>query len=472
MGWLYPLAGAVIHAYGARALVEGPGQRGASWPRDRKYARWLTRVLKDRRARADPAFSMRDEFGGNGRHPEHTSNSVVLARQPIFDRRESVVGYALRYRSLTASGQLDGPETAIASVMVGALAEIGLKKLVGDRPAHIEVTPQLLQHIGQLPLPPERVVLELAATVHPDADLLRALHDVSKAGFQIAIVGVIPAGEGEAIWRLASAVKLDFRTVAGGGDDVNDLLAGLRRRGLRLIAEGIDTREQYEATRALEFDAYQGQYFAELRSVSETVAPTHRLGALVSLTQGVAEASLEDLERHICEDPGLSYRFVRLANSAFYGGRTPVGSIRQALMRLGAATVSRWIMLFALSNMTDQPQQLLNTAVQRARLCELLAREYPDAAPERAFSAGLFSVLDALLGRPMPELIADLCLDDRLATAITDHRGPEGRVLAAVVAYERADFAACAQRGLQLLSVADAYCDATEWADYATAMVA
>jgi EAL and modified HD-GYP domain-containing signal transduction protein len=415
---------------------------------------------------------MRHELAGNERDPGHTINSIVLARQPIFDRRESVVGYALRYRPLTPLGQLAGPEASIASVMVGALADIGLAKLVGERSAHIEVTPQFLHYVGELPLPPERVVLELAATPHPDAALLGALHDVTKAGFQIAIVGVIPAGAGEALWRLASAVKLDSRALVGGGDEVNDLLLGLRRRGLRLIAEGVETPEQYEAMRALEFDAYQGQYFAAPRSIREVVAPTHRLGTLVSLTHGTAGASLEDLERHICEDPGLSYRFVRLANSAFYGGRTPVGSIRQALMRLGATAVSQWIMLFALSKMTDQPQHLLNVAVHRARLCELLAREYPNTVPERAFSAGLFSVLDALFRRPMRDLIGDLCLDDRLATAITDHRGPEGQLLAAVLAYERGDFAGCAQRGVRMVHVANAYRHAAEWADYATAMVA
>ena len=415
---------------------------------------------------------MRDEPAGNERHHGRTVNSIVLARQPILDRRESVVGYALRYRPLTPSGQLECPETSIASVMVGALAEIGLEKLVGDRPAYIEVTPPLLHYVDQLPLPPERVMLEVAAPPHADADLLQALHDVIRVGFRIAIVGVIPAGAGEALWQLAGAVKLDTRAIACGGDEVNDLLTGLRRRGLRLIADRVETHEQYEATRALNFDAYQGQYFAAPRSIREAVAPTHRLGALVSLTHGAAGASLEDLERHIREDPGLSYRFVRLANSAFYGGRTPVGSIRQALMRLGATSVSQWIMLFALSKMTDRPQHLLNTAVHRARLCELLAREYPDTVPERAFTAGLFSVLDALLNRPIRELIADLCLDDRLATALTDHRGPEGRLLAAVLAYERGDFAACAQRDVRLVTVANAYWHAAEWADYATAMVA
>jgi EAL and modified HD-GYP domain-containing signal transduction protein len=412
---------------------------------------------------------MPHELAGNEGHPERAIDSVVLARQPIFDCRESVVGYALRYRPLTPVGQLDGPETSIASVVVGAVAEIGLGKLVGDRPAHVEVTPQFLRDVGQLPLPPERVVLELAAAAHAEVDLLRAVHDATKAGFRIAIVGVIPPGVGEAAWRLASDVKLDAGDITAGGEEAKELVVALRRRGLRLIAEGVDATEQYEAMRLLGFDAYQGQYFAAPRSISEAVAPTHRLGALVSLTQGVAGASLEDLERHICEDPGLSYRFVRLANSALYGGRSPVGSIRQALMRLGSAEVSRWIMLFALSKMTDRPRPLLNTAVHRARLCELLAREYPDTVAERAFSAGLFSVLDALLSRPMPELIADLGLDDRLAGAITDHTGPEGRLLAAVLAYERGDFAACAQRDVRLISVAKVYWHAAEWADYATA---
>jgi EAL and modified HD-GYP domain-containing signal transduction protein len=412
------------------------------------------------------------ELAGNDRVPGHTIDSIVLARQPILDRRESVVGYALHYRPLTPSGQLAGPDASIASVMVGAMAEIGLGKLVGDRPAYIEVTAEFVHHVGQLPLPPEQVVLELAATARADAALLGALHDFVRAGGQIAIVGVIPAGSGEALWQLASAVKLDSRAIAAGGEEVNDLLAGLRRRGLRLIAERVDTPEQYETTRALGFDAYQGQYPAAPRQVREVVAPTHRLGALVSLTHGAAGPSLEDLERLICEDPGLSFRFVRLANSAFYGGRSPVGSIRQALMRLGATAVSRWIMLFALSKMTDRPQHLLNTGVHRARLCDLLAREYPDTVPERAFSAGLFSVLDALLGRPMHELIAELCLDDRLAGAITDQRGPEGRLLAAVLAYERGEFAECAERGVGLVNVANAYWHAAAWADYATAMVA
>jgi EAL and modified HD-GYP domain-containing signal transduction protein len=102
----------------------------------------------------------------------------------------------------------------------------------------------------------------------------------------------------------------------------------------------------------------------------------------------------------------------------------------------------------------------------------LLAREYPDAIPERAFTAGLFSVLDVLLGRPIRELLTELQLDSRLGSAILDYRGPEGRVLAAVLAYERGEFADLADHGVSLRTVAVAYWHAAEWADEATALLA
>jgi c-di-GMP phosphodiesterase len=415
---------------------------------------------------------MKDEPVSLEDPPAHATDAVAVARQPILDRRESVVGYELRYRPLTRSGQLADPETSIASVMVAGFADIGLEQLVGDRPALIRVTGQFLHYVGQLPLPPERVVLELPAVRLADASLMRVLSDLVDHGFSVAIVGDLQFDADEALWQLASAVKLNAGSLLNAGEDASDRLATCRKHGLRLIADRIETSEQYEVARALGFDAFQGDYFGSPRSVRRRSVPTHRLGALRAFTHGAPGLSLEDLERHISEDPGLAYRFVRLANSASFAARSPVGSIRQALMRLGVVAVRRWLILLSLSRLTDRPQHLLNTAVHRARLCELLAREYPATIPELAFTAGLFSVLDVLLGRPIRELITELRLDPRLATAITDHRGPEGRLLAAVLAYERGDFAALADHGVRLLTVAAAYWHAAEWADDATALLA
>lgn len=399
-------------------------------------------------------------------------NSVALARQPILDRRESVVGYELRYQPVTWPGQLADPETSIARTMVAGLADIGLRQLVADRLAHVKVTRQFLLYVGQLPLPPQHVVLELVGPHIADPPLVRVLCALVEEGIQIALVGFVPSSGGEALLDLAAAVKLEAGALLRAGPAASDLLTAPRAHGARLIADRVETREEYEVARELGFDAFQGDFFASPASIRGSAPPTHRLGALISLTRGASGWSFEDLERHISEDAGLSYRFLRLANSAFFGARSPVGSIREGLTRLGAVAVRRWIMLLALSGIADRPQHLLNTALQRARLCELLAREYTSTIPDQAFTAGLFSILDVLLGRPMDELLSDLPLEQRLVTAITEHRGPEGRLLAAVLAYERGDFQACTQQGIRLLTIANAYRDALHWADDTTVLLA
>ena len=126
-------------------------------------------------------------------------------------------------------------------------------------------------------------------------------------------------------------------------------------------------------------------------------APTYRLRALSMLAEGSA-TSFEQLERVIAEDPGLSLKLVKLANSAFYGGRHRVGSIRQALMALGTVTVRRWATLLVLAGVSDRPSHLLEVGLLRARLCELVAKELDETEDDRAFTVGLFSVVDSLLG--------------------------------------------------------------------------
>ena len=138
----------------------------------------------------------------------------------------------------------------------------------------------------------------------------------------------------------------------------------------------------------------------------------------------------------ISEDPGLSLKLVKLANSAFFGGRHRAGTIRQALMTLGSVAVRRWATMMVLAGVSDRPSHLLELGLLRARLCELVAARTPGAETDRAFTVGLFSVVDSLLGVRMPTLLDDLPFDDRTTRALGEHEGPEGRLLAGVLAYE------------------------------------
>ena len=175
--------------------------------------------------------------------------------------------------------------------------------------------------------------------------------------------------------------------------------------------------------------------------------------------------SFEQLERVITEDPGLSFKLMKLANSAFFGGRHRVGSVRQALMTLGSVAVRRWATLLVLAGVNDRPSHLLELGLLRARLCELVASRTPGAEPERAFTVGLFSIVDALLGTRMHLLLDDLPFDERTSRALGEHEGPEGRLLAGVLAYERGDFEDCAAAGVSLVDIARAYGEALDWTD-------
>ena len=391
---------------------------------------------------------------------EETS-TVAVARQPIFDRAESIAGFEILYRSLT--GPFTDAEGATSTVIVQSLADIGLERLVGDSRAYINVTREFLLKVRPLPMPPERVVLELVGSHSADPELLDALRDARDAGFRIALDGFRSAPGLEPLLDLASVVKLDIRALSGSA--LLQQVTALRGRGLTLIALKVESREEYEACRAMGFDGFQGYFFAEPAVVSGRTAPTHRLGALTELVAPGRKASFEEIERVISQDAGLSHKLVRLASSAFVGARQQVSSVRQALILLGTVAVRRWAMLLALSGLTDRPGHLLTVGLVRARLCELLADAHPVAAADRAFTVGLFSVVDALLGKPMQALLDELPFDSRITHALLDHDGPEGRLLAAVLAYERGDFNDVPRYGVGLPALAGAYREALEFAE-------
>jgi len=377
----------------------------------------------------------------------------VVSRQPILDHLERIVAYEL------LAPAADGDPAA--GTLVHAIADIGLHRLVGARPAHVDVTRSFLLTARPLPLAPELVVLEVPADAPADDLLLAVLRDARAEGFAIAL-DRFHAGTDQALLELASSAKLDVDAL--DEDELDAAVTVARGLGLQLIASGVHTRDAYGRCRGLGFDAFQGQYFAEPVVISGASIPTYRLRALSLLAAGEA-TSFEQLERVIIEDPGLSLKLVKLVNSAFFAGRHRVGTVRQALMALGSVAVRRWASLFVLAGVTDRPTHVLEIGLLRGRLAELVAARTPGAEPDRAFTVGLFSVVDSLLGMRMPALLEDLPFDERTSRALAAHEGPEGRLLAGVLAYEAGDFDGCSLAGVSLVDLAHAYGEALDWTD-------
>jgi c-di-GMP phosphodiesterase len=395
--------------------------------------------------------NIEEEDPGTPLLPEVHDSDVVVARQPIFDPGWSVVAYELLYRSIADPDEEVSPEAMTAALLTRVFSDLGLDALVGDKPAHINVTRDFLLAVRPLPLSPRRTVLELVEDQVIDTALITVLNEA-----------VEYAPKMEPLLELASIVKLDVREHTP--DELAATVRRLETRKLRLVAEKVEEADEYERCRELDFDAYQGYFFALPELSRAPATPTQELGTLVSLASTDASTTFEELEQTISRDAGLSHKLLRFANSAHVSPLSPIASLQQALVMIGTVAIRRWGMLLALTGLRDAPHHLLSAAMVRARMCELLAPSM-SASRDRAFTAGLFSLLDAMTGRPMADLVTELPFDDRLAEALLDHEGPEGKVLRATLAYERGAFDEAAEFAPpEVLS--DAYKQAIQWSDH------
>jgi EAL and modified HD-GYP domain-containing signal transduction protein len=388
-----------------------------------------------------------------------------IGRQPIFDTRLEVDSYELLFRA-TESSSVAGAcgDQATSVVLVGACLEMGLERLVGPHRAFVNLTRPFLT--GEYPLPagPEHLVLEVLETVEVDAELLAGLKRLRELGYQIALDDFEATGPTARLLPLAHIVKVDCR--AAGGAELERLVRSLSGRGLRLLAEKVETREEFEHCRQLGFELFQG-YFLERPTVIEgkQLGPS-RTKLLKLLAEIYSEdADVDRIQQSVSADLALSYRLLRYINSAAFGLSRPLRSVREAVVYLGLARVRNLVTLFLLGSVDEKPAELVRTAMLRGRMCELLARSGGRSAPDGYFTVGLFSCLDALLDSTMDDLLSKLPLAPGITDALRDRGGDLGDVLQCVMAYERGAHDAGAPDGVERTALAPSFVAACEWVD-------
>ena len=389
---------------------------------------------------------------------------VAVVRQPILDQRRRMVGYELTFVNDAAS---QPGVRATSALLLDVFGDIGLERLVGGYPAWLGIARDWIVEVGMPPLRPDKAVLEIDA--YPaDDDLLNILQKLARTGFTLALSGFDGRDDLGPLLAICGTVKID---VSGRDDaDLAAVAAQPAAYGARLIATGVSTDEQFERCRAHGFAGFQGEFFARPRTVRGTGVATAGIGALRTLGELTAgDVTFEDLDRIISADVGLSLKLLRYVNSAFFALPRTISSVREALALLGTRTVARWATVMAMSTIPDTPSALIETALHRARMCEVLGARIPGAERESFFTVGLFSVADALLNSPMEEVLESLPFDDDVRDALLRRKGPKGQLLEAVTAYERGEYAALPSEGdFAGLSLATAYREALEWADEAS----
>ncbi len=380
-----------------------------------------------------------------------------VARQPILDRSLRLYAYELLFRpSATArsAGTLD-PNLMASRVILGALGDIGLEGLVGEHRAFVNMTRDLLLSAAHEVLPPGATVLELLEDVPADDEVLEAVEALSRRGYRIALDDFVYHPSLEPLLELADIVKLDVLEMSF--DEIERAVDKLRPFDVQLLAERVETHEMYQRCRGMGFDYFQGYFFARPQIVAGRTLPHGQVTALELLRLlNDPGTDFDELEAVVSRDMSLSYRLLRHLNSPALGLRRKVTSSREALVLLGERNVRKWASLVVFSSVGgDKPSELLKSAQVRARMCEQLAVAAGEpVAPATAFTAGLFSLLDALLDRPMEVALAPLGLTGDLREALVDGSGPLGDVLAVALAWERGDWDAVTARR-ERVAVAD-----------------
>ncbi|CAN5186100.1 HDOD domain-containing protein [soil metagenome] len=371
----------------------------------------------------------------------------VVSRRPVLDRTLRTVGFELIFQDGAA-----GTETW--------RGELNSQR----HPAYLSVTAQYLIEREPLPLDPAGVVLELAPVASIDGLLLDRLARLRRDGFRIVLDDFSYHADLDPLLAHADVAKLDV--VALGRHETLDELESLRAKNIRTFAEGIDTEDVFEVFRDAGVDLFQGLFYERPNLVAGAGLPVGHGAALGALQQLQSRgADFDALEEIIRRDVALSYRLLRHVNSSFFGLPRTVGSIREALTLLGTRAVRQWAVALVLSGLEHRPHALLSTALVRARTCELVLEPYDRESAGEGFTAGLFSLLDAVLGAPMDDILAELPLSADIAAAITCHEGVAGKALAKTIAYERGDFDHPALSGHARNALTIAYSDAVRWAD-------
>jgi EAL and modified HD-GYP domain-containing signal transduction protein len=397
-----------------------------------------------------------------------TVRTRFIARQPIFDCARNVEAYELLFRP-TTENSFTGHDLDYASKSVLDTAMlVGVNVLSNGRSVFLNCTRESLVNGYVTLFPPASTVVEVLETVAPDAEVVDACRKLKEAGYRIALDDFVDAPRLAPLVELADILKVDFRLLTP------QLRAEIARKychsGTRLLAEKVETPDEFSSALQLGFRLFQGYFFCKpvmlsARDISGSRATYLRLLRIAN----APELDFFAIEALIKSEPALCYRFLRYLNSAAFLVRAEVKSIVQALTLLGEQDVRKWLTVSCavLANEGKTPE-LVILALVRARFCELLAR-YTGGSASAYFILGLFSLMDAILEAPLNTVLEAVPLPTEVRTALLGGHNTLHSTGALVLAFEKGHWSDCERLARQLRlsedTVNQAHLSAVEWVE-------
>lgn len=377
---------------------------------------------------------------------EKSPEKFFLGRQPILNRNQEIIGYELLFRAAERNvAEFESYSFASASVITSALASFGFHEVLGGKLGFVNVHLGLLLSEMLELLPIKQTVLELLEIITIDDEVVERCHELRRFGFKIALDDHEFNPDEPAIYGVTDIIKLDILQIPS--DDLPRIVNELRRWPIKLLAEKVETVEQFEFCYSLGFEFFQGYFFERPVVLNRRRLDISGMAMIKLLQQLTMDAKLTEIEQTFKENPGLSYNLLRLVNSVSIGLREKIKNLRHAILILGTDNLRRWaqLSLFATSDNRGTNHPLLEMAAVRGRLMEILVLQrrkisIPNEHSEAAFMTGILSLLEILFETPMSEIISSLNLTDDVCAALLERAGDLGRLLLLAERIEMTDF--------------------------------
>ena len=374
---------------------------------------------------------------------DEQGTDILFARQSIYTKNRDVAYYELLFRNAdNAYDPKIKDEAATFEVIANNYSNVLIDGVVKTVPCFIKVTDELLLSDKLPALPKGRFVLEILGRSHISAELIDKLRELGKQGVRLALADYDPNDRRlDVLLNIVHILKLDVRRI--GMDKLPSLIRHLKPFHLELLADKVESKEQYINCVDMGFSLYQGFFLSQPATAKGRKITANKMVLLQLLAEiDKPHATAKSIEELALNDPGLTFKILKVVNSAAFSSPKEITSLSHAIGILGMNQIKRWIVIFMTTSDGKAPVDLINNMLVRGRMCELLSEILGEADSISYFMVGLLSQLDALLNIEMEELLGQMPLTEQISEDILEHKGPMGEVLSDVKYYQLGEFSA------------------------------
>ncbi len=387
-------------------------------------------------------------------------SNVHLVRQPLFNAEMEVYAYELLYGEIEKPSDSENGEAS--QVMLNAFLDLGLETISEDCFSVIRITEDFMQGRLPLPFPPAGVILALPDSIARSGASPVPLEALTSKGYKLSLDLKHSAMlQLEGILTQVHMLRVDLSDWSS--EQLESHIPTLAGQKAKLLAANVNSRAQFAQCKELGFDIFQGQFVCEPAMVSGSTLKPNRM-ALLNILKLLEDpdCNISDLEDLISRDITLSYKILRIINSAFYGFRRKIDSVKQAVVSLGLKVIRDWFIVISLTDIDDKPQSLMFQTLQRARMMQLLC-DLIGLNKDTGFTIGLFSSIDAIMDQPMEIILKALPLSEEVTEALLEREGLLGELLDMVIRYEKGDWKNISSVGFEPSELSTYYFESMLW---------